>query len=315
MRGRLPPAPLHTATQLWCIKGESYALYDHSSSCRFSSQTKHNTPSHLNSRGHLRHFLPLTMALHLEALRLSRARRLGCQILCDSIRASASQSDFVSSRTLKCREISLIQLLLQSYTETAAAAASDESYTKMVELTTMLSSTMRAFETYPTSVDGMFRECIRMCDLFHELRGLLTSTHENTEILYTTASLTPTDLGDLLIAAKEVQENVGRTSQMLQQKTNFLKKSRQMIRDLWLSRFETSNHTPSGSIRVYEDSTNSRSGSQSPPRSLPNFVDSLSELENLEPVGTSRVASAHPSRALEILGWLPRTPTQWPNPS
>lgn len=74
---------------------------------------------------------------------------------------------------------------------------------------------------------------------------------------------------------------------MLQLKTSFLRKSRRMIRDLWLSRFETSNPTPTGPIRIFEDPTNNLTVSPSPPRSRRNSDHSLEELENMSPVGES----------------------------
>ena len=55
-----------------------------------------------------------------------------------------------------------------------------------------------AFGTYPTSVDGMFRECIRMCDLFHEPVGCLRVRTKHGDIVHDcfTDANRPGDLSD-----------------------------------------------------------------------------------------------------------------------
>lgn len=200
------------------------------------------------------------------------------------LQLSDSQKDFASSRILKCHQISIIRLLLLAFMATVGTVVWGENYIKMVELTSMLSLTMDAFGTLTPHFGGMYEGCIQTCAQYRELLGRLTTTPANMRTLYTTVSLTPTDLGNLLLAAKEVQEDVGRTSQMLQLKTNFLKKSRQMIRDLWLSLFETSWDTRSGDIQVFEDSTPSPRGSPSLPRSPPSLSTSWDNVENIPPV-------------------------------
>lgn len=221
---------------------------------------------------------PWAEILQLDFVAESRRRRKEHAEKCTDF---VLRRDIVSSRTRNAQEISILSELLESYIETAESVLFPENYTKMVELITMLSSTMAAFEISPDPGDGMFWRCTQIAEQFHELLGRPTPTVKKLETLYMSASTTHQDLGEMLLEAKELQKEAGRKSQMLQMKANFLSESRRLIRELWSSRGETSLPTRGGNIHVYQNDTQTPPDSPQLGLSLRGYQDLLEDWENL----------------------------------
>lgn len=223
----------------------------------------------------------VTMSHSVSQIRLAQHRAL--------LVGLGSDTAFASSRIRKQIEDSIIKALWTTFTLIAVCASWRESDMLMEELTTMLSSTTRKFETGLGPLTGMCEESIRTADRYQELLGELTPTPSRMETWFTRISTTPPDLYNQTAmldgGVEDLLSGISLRLRMLAAKRTFLQKSKNLIRELWWSRLETSPNSQIGSFQIHEDSTSHRQGSQFPSSPPPWYENSEEDWEN--PVGES----------------------------